>query len=83
MKTCKTCGHWRLHEKDDYGYVGPLGVCGAVPMFWESTRWRADGDGREWKPEAADTTAFAQDGSDYSAVLYTKPEHGCTMHAEP
>lgn len=77
---CSQCKHWSREEYGT-GYSLGLGRCGAVPMFWESTRWIDDGDGREFTPEAADVTAFAQDGSDYSARLYTRPEHGCTMFA--
>jgi len=76
---CKTCKHWKADEHRLVTAFG-LGVCKAVPLFWDSTRWNEKGDSRELVPEALNTTAFAQDASDYSAVLYTMPEHGCTMH---
>lgn len=57
-----------------------MGSCDAVPQYWDVTDWDEDGTGRVMKPEYTKTTAFCQDGSDYSATLYTKPEHGCTMH---
>ncbi len=80
MERCKTCKHWNTGEKYGTGASFGLGRCEAAPMFWESTEWKDDGDGRAWTAEAENKTAFVQDGSDYSASLYTKAEHGCTMH---
>jgi hypothetical protein len=51
-------------------------------MFWKSTEWAKEGDKRQWTAEAESKTAFVQDSSDYSASLYTKAEHGCTMHEQ-
>lgn len=76
-KSCANCAAWNSETAD---YMLGLGLCGYTPMFWDSTTWREDGEGREFVPEAAKTTAFAQDGSDYSAKLYTKPGHYCSMH---
>lgn len=78
MKTCATCKHW--DSKDVYRSMAGLGICRAVPMFWDATEWKEDGDGRQLMPKYAKATAFAQDGSDYQAFLYTRSEHGCTMH---
>ena len=80
MERCKTCKHWSTGEKYGTGASLGLGLCEAVPMFWESTKWKDDGEGRCWTSEAENKTAFAQDGSDYSASLLTMSEHGCTMH---
>lgn len=78
MKTCETCKHWDA-EGDRYGGVDGIKQCNAVPMFWDSTRWSDDYEHRAIK-EAVTATAFAQDGSDYRATLYTMARHGCTMH---
>lgn len=78
---CATCKHWELREEYEHGHSQGLGECRAVPMLWDMTEWRDDADERVFKAEAAQFTAFAQDGSDYKAYLLTKPEHGCTMHA--
>jgi hypothetical protein len=76
VKRCATCKHWNTYASET---VVQLGVCDAVRMYWESTKWNAEGNRREYAvPDSV--TAFVQDASDYSATLYTKPEHGCTMH---
>ncbi len=83
METCATCKHWGFNDPDDeYSYGGIKGIseCQAVPMFWDATEWKPDGEGRRMLPTVA-ATAFAQDGSDYTASLYTLAQHGCTMHA--
>jgi len=80
MERCKTCKHWYASEKYTPGASLGLGLCKAAPMFWASTKWRDDGDGRAWTAESENKTAFVQDGSGYRAWLYTKAEHGCTMH---
>ena len=81
MTTCATCKHWKPQGIFETGHALELGSCQATPMFWESTQWSKDGTRREFTAEHQQTTAFAQDGSDYSASLLTKPAHGCTMHA--
>lgn len=80
MERCKTCKHWKDKEKYAIGASLDLGICEATPMFWDSTEWTDDGGGRRWTAEAKSKTAFVQDGSDYMASLYTKAQHGCTMH---
>jgi hypothetical protein len=82
MNTCKTCKHWNTDDRYGTGASLSLGRCEAAPMFWESTEWKEDGDGRCWTSEAESKTAFVQDGSDYAAYLYTKAWHGCTMHEQ-
>lgn len=79
MERCKTCKHWKTSDRDNARLRLGLGRCGATPMFWDSTKWTDDGE-RTWTAEAENNTAFVQDGSDYLADLYTKPNHGCTMH---
>ena len=85
-KTCKTCKHWGHEDADDYhgfGGIADVRVCSAVPMFWDSTEWDV-GKRREGRCFSDDVTAtaFAQDGSDYKAYLYTLADHGCTMHVQ-
>jgi hypothetical protein len=83
MSRCETCAHWQKCDEWETGYAQGLGRCGAAPMFWNMTEWKEVDDDyrREFKPEAENTTAFVQDGSDYVAKLFTRPTHGCTMHA--
>lgn len=78
-RTCQTCKHWASGASYDPGFNLGLGRCQATLMFWNSTDWD-EGGSRTWAPEAQNKTAFVQDGSDYSAHLYTKPEHSCTMY---
>lgn len=78
---CSTCKHWTPAEAYETGYSQHLGRCKATPMLWESTEWRDDADERVFKAKAEQITAFVQDGSDYSATLYTRATHGCVMHA--
>jgi hypothetical protein len=80
MNLCTTCQHWKACETYETGHSVGLGRCTVTPMLWDSTQWSEDGEGREFLPEAQRTTAFVQDGSDYAAYLYTRPEHGCVMH---
>jgi len=49
-------------------------------MFFESTQWNKEKGDREFRPEFSHVKAFTQDGSDYVAWLYTKPDFGCVMH---
>jgi hypothetical protein len=79
MKTCATCQFWRRNKDDSYR--AGTGLCDRTISFWDATEWSEDCDKRVFKRDAENITAFAQDGSDYIAQLYTKPEHGCTMHA--
>lgn len=82
MKTCSTCKFWNFdsNREDSSEAALGLGACQAARMFWDCTKWDDDGNARMFTDDAAGETAFVQDGSDYFARLYTKPEHGCTMH---
>ena len=79
MGYCKTCRYWKKAENETGHSLG-LGTCKTTPMLWRSTEWSKDGDARIFSSHAVDKTAFVQDGSDYVAALYTKPEHSCTMY---
>ena len=81
MKTCATCKHWDADSRFIYEDSLAVRVCNATPMLFDSCKWAEDGESRQFDP-AVTATAFAQDGSDYTAHLYTKPEHGCTMHED-
>ena len=78
MKRCDTCQHWQRNEHGT-GSDFALGRCKAAPMFWDATAWDEEGN-RVLIQKYADTKAFVQDGSDYSAELLTKPDFGCVMH---
>jgi len=80
MKTCETCKHWKQPEEWTTGYGLGVGRCMNIPMFWDATEWDEEGDGRKFIYQYKDNKAFAQDGSDYSAYLLTKPDFGCVSH---
>lgn len=79
---CDGCKHW----DEDMGrqdYAGGVGVCRRAHAFWDRSRWQDTDDGdyrRVLLPEAANDMMFCQDGSDYVAVLLTKPEFFCAHH---
>ena len=75
MNTCETCKHW-----GEFGYqLHEVRECEAVPMLWESFEWTKDYNGRVLKAGFENKQAFVQDGSDYSAALYTKKDFGCNQ----
>lgn len=78
--TCASCKHWK--DPEEYGIGVSMGIrkCAALPMFWSATDWTEDGERRIFNGKGKGSTAFLQDSSDYVAYLYTKAEHGCTMH---
>lgn len=80
MKKCATCKFWEAPKSDRYGEVAGVGRCSKVVQFWDASEWDKDGDGRKLRPEFSDSLAFVQDGSDFRAYLYTKPEFGCVQH---
>ena len=80
MNNCKTCKHWDKPKERSIGYGLGLGRCRNIPMFWDMTEWKEEGDGRKFTAAAEGKLAFAQDGSDYRAFVLTKPEFGCVSH---
>lgn len=76
MSTCKTCAHW---GKDDLGRYSQawraIRRCEYVLPFFDCRGWTEDGE----DVITNDRMAFAQDGSDYSAELLTKPDFGCNQ----
>ena len=84
MKNCETCKHWEKWDKDDFPFKQGIGECHMVVMFWDATTWGdADQDyQRIIEPKFKDQKAFVQDGSDYTASLYTRKDFGCVSHQE-
>lgn len=71
---CDQCKHWIAsdHEKKFL-----YGECTRAIPFWEATHWVGKNMDRELKPEFANRRFFAQDGSDYTATVYTTPDFFC------
>lgn len=80
---CATCKHWirETNGYDNHIKLG-LGTCSATLRFWDATEWDEEGDGRVFTEAGKKGMAFTQDGSDYKAWLYTRPEFGCVSHEE-
>lgn len=74
---CDKCKYWEQKEEQysDEIKIG-LGECTKAKPFWEVTEW--SNDGRVMMKEFEDLKMFVQDGSDYSAHLWTRPDFGCT-----
>jgi hypothetical protein len=70
---CSNCKHWGR-----WTYNPDLGSCRKVVRFWEAYENGYDGDDET----SADRTSkfFVQDGEDWSAALFTRPDFGCTEH---
>lgn len=85
---CGECKHWVQDEKS-YRAVADLGECRKVELLWEATEWRLNEDGepgycdRVIRSELVAQMSFVQDGSDYSARLWTKPDFFCAHFEAP
>lgn len=74
MKTCSECAKW-YRDRETIS----IGKCKATSLLWDCTEW-GDDFSRTLKDECADVKMFCQDGSDYKASLYTRPDHGCLSY---
>lgn len=86
MNRCKTCKWWDRSEVDidyppDYAILG-LGHCTKAVRLWEAIEWDEDNERRFFKPGYDEQLSFTQDGSQYRADLYTRPDFGCVHHEE-
>lgn len=84
--TCANCVHWEKPDADDYSEKRKLlgvGECGRIHPLWEAAEWEPDA--KEGEPEykltedGQHSSAFVQDGSEYMAVLFTKPDFSCKL----
>lgn len=79
---CDECQFWQLDDKEMHEIKG-LGRCTKAMQLWDATEWVPDDDGepgwcdRRVKAEHADQMSFCNDGSQYSASLWTKAEFFC------
>lgn len=74
--TCETCRWWDAEWRYQSTEVRR---CTRIPEYWDATRWTDD----EYETRItcnADDLAFAQDGSDYRAMLLTRAQFGCVLH---
>lgn len=66
---CSNCKHW-----GKWTYNPDLGSCRKVVRFWEIH------EDIDLQDERAASKFFVQDGEDWSAALFTRPDFGCTEH---
>lgn len=82
LKSCETCKHWEAW-KSHADYKHGIDECKMVVMWWDVSEWDYDAEGvivRSISPQYKDQKAFVQDGSDYSASLYTRNDFGCVSY---
>lgn len=77
---CDGCKFWDLKSGREYADVGE---CTKAKPLWDCTEWRdVDDDYRRvMLPEFENAKMFVQDGSDYRAILLTKPDFFCAEFA--
>lgn len=77
---CDGCKHW---DRDTGRTYAGVGYCSRAHPLWDRSKWD-DSEGGTYErillPEAAGDLMFVQDGSDYAAILLTKPEFFCAHH---
>lgn len=88
MKTCETCKHWK--RKLDHGYDSwdtlrspyIFRTCDRAIPLWDASEYSDEGSvyRRVLTDENKDRKFFAQDGSDYHAVVITRNDFGCVEH---
>lgn len=75
-RTCETCRWWDA----EWAYQSTqVRRCTRIPEYWNATEWVSD----EYQTRIAtspEDLAFAQDGSDYHAMLLTRANFGCVLH---
>lgn len=82
--TCGSCKWW-CDNDEDWDHLKrkmKIGRCDIAIMFWDATEW-AEGDNgydRHLLTKYENHKVFVQDGSDYSASLYTRVDHFCGEH---
>lgn len=80
MNNCKTCKHWDSFNKEE-GYKKGLGECNKAVLFFCAYDWDEKGY-PQIVPAHKDSKMFVQDGSDYTASLFTREDFGCVSYEE-
>lgn len=90
---CENCRYWGQRDQPEEGLyyenvreaqAGVIGVdfCGKVVELWESTIWQDDGT-QIIKPALVDQKSFVQDGEEFRASLWTRPDFFCAHFELP
>lgn len=84
--TCENCIHWKKPDAHDWNekmkIIG-VGECCRIHPLWDAEDYVPDA--KEGEPEymltedGKNSSAFVQDGSDYMAALFTKPDFSCKL----
>jgi len=79
---CDQCKHWQ--SKSDEWRVEVVarlgfGTCMRATPLWDACEWDQESDdhSRKLLPEFVGRKFFAQDGSDYHAIVLTAPDFYC------
>lgn len=79
-KTCASCSYWGKQSNGLYSEaLTSVRLCSYAEPLWEAREWRQNEHGEIRDVLVSDRLAFVQDGSDYAAEFYTKPEFGCNQ----
>lgn len=84
---CDQCVFW---NKEEGRRIADVGLCSKAQALWEVTGWNEKWNepGYNEEPERVllteyqDLKMFVQDGSDYRAILLTKPDFFCAHFEE-
>ena len=79
-RRCDGCAHWDPKSDDVDQAPEGLGECTKPVAFWDATEWDHDMEHRTMLPEHATARFFAQDGSDYKAIVITRADFYCADH---
>ena len=78
---CDTCKWWIKEPENSYRAVPELGQCKRAVELWKAMEWVNEDEWdlckREIKKEHSGVMLFCQDGSDYSASVWTKGKFFC------
>jgi len=77
---CDQCKYWNTKEQKNAVNI-TVSECSKALMWWDSTEWSDKNEpydcARKLTKEAEGTKMFVQDGSDYTATLYTTADFYC------
>jgi hypothetical protein len=84
---CATCKHWRQPDyQGEKGKLAGVKECARIHPLWEAAKWirdAKDGEGDyQLTEDGKQSSAFVQDGSEYMAILFTKPDFSCKLWEE-
>ncbi len=73
-KKCKNCGSWNDVNKEGMS----VGLCKGADALFNCLEWNHKAATIQFTDDCKDIMMFCQDGCDWRAHLYTRPEHYCS-----